>query len=284
MNSLASPEKARSLAQAMRPQMVMLPFLVYLAVVVTNRPNLMTIFLGLILLLASYGLVTLYNDLSDQTVDRLNQRHDIPLANGQLNRRELGRFMLVLAGIGVLSAGLSGRYILLWFGLYALFGWLYSGPLRLQARSYLALSILGLCYGFMPWLLGVWVSGHDLDMKFWLCALSSWLFVVGIISLKDFKDKKGDAKVGKRTLLVVRGPVFVRRFILCTTILAYLALAVGLLLVVPLLVVVAIVAGVINSYVLWDKRIISVPEIRATRGNLARMLFFATVISCWLVS
>lgn len=276
--------KSYYLAKAIRPQMMLLPFLIFLTVVLPSKADdFVTLILGLVLLLASYGLVTLYNDLSDVEIDRTNERQDIPLAAGHLTQLEVGRYMAVLAGLGAVSAIVLSVNVLLWFAAYILFGWLYSGPLRFKSKPFLSLVVLGICYGLMPWLLGALVTSGHMDGKFWLLAICSLIFSIGLLPLKDFKDEKGDRKHDKRTLLVVFGSTFVHRFMLSLTSLAYITLIISLISWLPIAAMIVAICAIINTILLFDRHMLKWAASRVWRGNYSRGLFFATVIVLFLL-
>jgi 4-hydroxybenzoate polyprenyltransferase len=205
-------QKAAIYVQAIRPQMVVLPFGVFAAVVTASvgwQP--VELVLGLVFLTCAYGIVTLQNDIADQHIDKLNKRADIPLAAGRMNAHEALRYMMWLLAIAICTAVLLTPHSLLWLAGYNVMGWLYSGPLQLKNNGYLAPAILALCYGVSPWLLAMIVTGGAWPPILLPCIVASFLFVYGIISFKDFKDVKGDRAGGKRTLLVLHGPGVVQR-------------------------------------------------------------------------
>ena len=215
----------RILARAIRPQMIVLPFLVFVSVLgIYGQIDLGRTGLGYLLLLVVYGAVVLLNDLSDKTIDKVNRRKDIPLANGELTTQEVRAFNIFCTFTSLTLSVLLGWWIICWTLAYLLLGWLYSGPAKLKNNGYVAPAILGVCYGVMPWLLGAIMLGQIPDYILINVMAASFIFVTGIIGFKDFKDVKGDKRAKKLTFLVVYGPKVVRNIAIVAVIVAYAVL------------------------------------------------------------
>lgn len=185
----------------------------------------MPLFAGLIWFICVYGVVVIYNDLSDIEVDKLNDRKDIPLVTGEVRQTDLVRLMISLSVVAVIAGSLLGTGAHMLMLMYLCLGWLYSGPANLKSKGVFAPIVLGLCYGVIPWLLGISVAGLGATPELVWVVVSSFVFTAGFVLLKDFKDLKGDRKTGKNTLLVLYGETTVRRVMLVTTLLAYALLA-----------------------------------------------------------
>jgi 4-hydroxybenzoate polyprenyltransferase len=78
-------------------------------------------------------------------------------------------------------------------------------PVRVSYRTFLAPLFLAVGYVCVPYLLGTIAVQGTLgqDDLFWIGGL--YLLFVGRIMLKDFRDRKGDAKYGKPTFLLRYG-------------------------------------------------------------------------------
>ena len=277
---------AHNLARSFRPRMILLSWAVYSSVVIIwNGLDFISIALGLLLFIATYGIVALQNDLSDKSTDEINNRRDIPYAKDLLTERQLVWTMFGLSGIATIVGLLLNQFVLLWVGLYILLGYSYSGPLNIKSRGVYAAMLLGFCYGAMPWLLGALVTGHFGEVSLMWMALSSFVFSTGIIVLKDFKDIKGDKATHKRTLLVIKGPVYTRYYYLAITSVAYALLAAYSYLATgaALFAMAGIAIGTFNYWLLHTKDILSKPATRATNGKWARALFFAYALAAYYV-
>jgi 4-hydroxybenzoate polyprenyltransferase len=232
------------------------------------------LFSYLLLAVIAYGIVVIQNDLSDKNIDILNKRKDIPLTNKEITAKSLQIYMFVLIVIGTVLSFMLGPLASLWLASYAFLGWLYSGPINLKSYAYGALFILGISYGMMPWLLPL-SSGIPLNEELISVVLASFVFTAGIISLKDYKDYKGDKKSHKNTLLVNKGAVFTKDFIVWITSSAYLILILYLLWNKKyLFMAIGLILIVLNWYRLRDNQIITTPAYRGVHGRSLRTIFF----------
>jgi len=269
--------RTHSLAQSLRISSTLLPWLLCSSILVAyNVTNVAAFILCSLLIVTSYGFVTIYNDLSDYKIDTANRRKDIPLADSRVSRKDLRDLLLGLMIIGCITAALLSNLALLWLSMYFLLGWLYSGPANFKGRGALALITLGICYGIMPLLLGYIIANETLSAQGCLLLVASFLFSAGIVSLKDFKDIKGDSLHNKRTLLVQYGPDITHKLIITLTCLAYLAIIAGIHISNGrgILFYVSIAAVFLNLFLLWPKEVRVVSAIRKRNGNLARFIFF----------
>lgn len=275
---------AHNLARSFRSRMIFLSWVVYSCVVIVhNGLDVVSIVLGLILFVAMYGIVALQNDLSDIETDKINNRKDIPYSIGLLTESQMIWAMFALSVVVTIIGLLLNRFVLLWAGLYIFLGYTYSGPLNLKSRGVFAALLLGFCYGAMPWLIGASVTGQLSEMNLIAMAVASFVFSSGIIVLKDFKDIKGDVATHKRTLLVIKGAPYTRRYYLLVTSLSYLLLitysyAISGNLV---FVVMGIAVGLANYWLLATKSILSKSTVRSTRGKWARALFFSCALAMY---
>jgi len=278
--------KILSLAQSLRLSSTFLPWILCCSVLLTYSENNAYIYLLSSLLLAvSYGFVTIYNDLSDSEIDIRNQRKDIPFANGEVSRENLRDLLIGLLIIGWLVALFLNVSTLLWLSVYFFLGWLYSGPLDFKGRGLLAVSILGICYGVMPWLLGYSILAQPPTSWAYIIMFASFIFAAGIISLKDFKDVKGDTFYGKRTLLVRYGGRVTHKIIVVSTCVSYLFIAGATYALAHsiTLTCISVVLLLLNFALLSTKNIRLKSHIRRRNGHLSRTLFFlyAAVLSLY---
>jgi 4-hydroxybenzoate polyprenyltransferase len=75
-------------------------------------------------------------------------------------------------------------------------------PVRLSYRTYLAPVALSVAYVLIPYGLGVTVVGGRFERAGRWFAGSLLMLFLARISLKDFRDRKGDARFGRPTLLL----------------------------------------------------------------------------------
>jgi 4-hydroxybenzoate polyprenyltransferase len=154
---------------------------------------------------ASYVAATTVNDVADREIDRVNHPRDRgrPLVTGEAGERELyvlHTFAVVLALAFALPLGAAG---LLLVAVSLVVGWIYSlPPFLLSHRSALAPAALGVAYVLVPYLLGVVVRPEPFRSTDVLLAASLLGLFLARITLKDFRDRRGDALYGRRTLLL----------------------------------------------------------------------------------
>ncbi len=270
----------RNIAIAMRSQLVSLSVVTFLLVMYAHKEtNIADMIVGSVLIIAVFGIVTMYNDLQDVEIDRHNKRYDIPLVASALTRQQLMISMTVLTAITVILGAFLGHDSLLWASVYLFLGFLYSGLFSGKDRPYGGPVILGICYGAMPWLLGFLVSEKDiLSLLNVVVMVASVVFVIGIITLKDFKDLKGDKAFGKKTLLVERGSSFVNHWVKIWTTSAY-----GIVITYCLVTgssaeaALTLVIALLNYQLLRTNQLTFSARSRATRGNAARGLFYFSI-------
>ncbi|MDN5274729.1 MAG: chlorophyll synthase [Candidatus Saccharibacteria bacterium] len=266
-----------SLARSLRLSSTFLPWIVCCSVLFAYHVSSSYLYVLASLLLAiSYGFVTIHNDLSDREIDIKNQRRDIPLANNQVSRKNLQDLLAGLLVMGYIIGVFLGATTLLWLSMYFFLGWLYSGPLNFKSRGRLAVSILGICYGVMPWLLGYSIINQAPSLWSYEIMVASFIFAAGIISLKDFKDIKGDTLFGKRTLLVTYGPKVTHRIIIILTSVSYLLIALATYTTTQIIIFVYITIAMLflNFILLSSDGIKSESRIRKRNGSISRTVFF----------
>ncbi len=267
-------------ARLIRPRMMILPLIIYTSVLIINNGfSIRYFFLGWVLLLSTYGVAVIQNNISDTKIDKVNKRSDNPLATGSLNANDARRALMVSYVVGIIAAFLIQPLATLWFIVCVFLGWLYSGKFAFKNKGYLALLILAICYGIMPWVLSTIASGTTLHLKLVIIMLSSFLYVLGIISLKDFQDAKGDKKHSKMTVLVQKGSIFTQRFILFFTCVGYLVLLIFTIWQKYWLLALAIfLMTLLNAAILNNDKIITSSRFRGRYGKMLRASFFLYAI------
>jgi len=179
-------------------------------------------------LAASYVAATSVNDIADADVDRVNHSGDRarPLVTGEAREHDLWRLHALASLVALLAAApLGGAAIGVVAGSLAV-GIAYSlPPLRVSYRTWLAPLLLSVAYVPVPFALGTLAAGRGMNDSGGLVAALSALFLARIL-LKDYRDRAGDARYGKPTLLLRFGST-----VTCAASLAALAAANALLVV-----------------------------------------------------
>jgi 4-hydroxybenzoate polyprenyltransferase len=156
-------------------------------------------------LAATYVAATTANDVADREIDRINHSRDRgrPLVNGDAAPRDLWlvHAAAVVAAVG--AAAPLGREALALTALALVIGWAYSlPPLLLSHRTYVTHLCLAAAYVAIPYALGLAAVGARAGRSdVLLCGGALALFLARIV-LKDFRDREGDARFGKPTLLL----------------------------------------------------------------------------------
>jgi 4-hydroxybenzoate polyprenyltransferase len=189
-----------------------------------------------------YVAATALNDVADEQLDRVN--HPVgagrPLVSGEATAADLRRLSLGAAIVALVAAAPLGAAALALVALSLAIAHTYSlPPLRFSYRTYLAPLVLGVGYVVVPFALG---GGADLVLAAALYAL----FAARIV-LKDFRDRAGDARFGRPTLLLRFGKT-------ATCAVSAAALAAGNVLLLAALrpgLVLSLVVGVFVAAIAW---------------------------------
>lgn len=276
-------QTALALSRALRPKNILTSVLLFCAAYLIGcgfHPSVYILIAGACLVTFAQGIVTIHNDISDRAIDRANRRSDIPLANNAVSPQLLLQYALFLVVVCTLIAASIGTFALLWLSVYLLLGWCYSGPPALKNRPIASLVILGVCYGSMPWLLAI-IAGQTIpnltDLAF---VAGSGLFSAGIVSLKDFKDMKGDKKYHKRTFLLRFGESGVRWLIVGTTVAATGIIAATVWN--QTLVVVTLIASAVTICIVALRSDLQRAIIRKRVGYSSRVIFFSITLTAFL--
>jgi 4-hydroxybenzoate polyprenyltransferase len=166
--------------------------------------------LGVIILAASYMTATCINDLVDWKIDQINLKGNTerPLINGTGSRKQLIVLAIIGAvlsiGLGFVFSGTLGVVMIISIVLNTLYS---LPPLRVSYRAWLTPFYLSFCYVVVSYIVGyVLVTHQQAAGQFdWNYVAVFYFFFVARISLKDFRDRVGDAIVGKPTLILKHG-------------------------------------------------------------------------------
>lgn len=274
----------RAIAKSLRSHMVLLPWLICSAVFLkfglVESDVFIKIFLSLIWLIAIYGILAIHNDLSDSETDKINRRSDIPFASGDIHKNMLMKVLFVLSIIVILFCFFFGFKASLVIFLYLLLGWLYSGCFKLKNHGFIASLVLGACYGFIPWLLGLSISDANVNTAILTIACSNLIFSSGTVIIKDYKDTKGDKATGKKTILVMKGARFTMGYSLVMTTAAYIIVSIFCMLSNNfLMAILGLAIAFINYSLLSNKMIFTKEKTRAYNSTMARYIFYFYCIS-----
>lgn len=155
-----------------------------------------------------YVVATCLNDVADRDVDAVNHPRDAgrPLVSGHATERELRTVAAAAAPPAAalaLPLGIPGMALA---ALSLLTGYGYSlGAARLSYRTYAAPLALSVAYVLVPYLFGVLAAGGRPARPDLALGAALYLLFLARIVLKDFRDREGDARYGKPTLLLRYG-------------------------------------------------------------------------------
>lgn len=153
----------------------------------------------------SYVSATSVNDLADQKIDAINhpESYGRPLITADAKPRDMWLLFALSSIMAVVLASLTGYLsAIILFGSIVI-NVLYSlPPIRLSYRTFLAPLALGLAYVGVPYCLALAVTHSTATASDgrWLVGL--YVLFVGRIILKDFRDRRGDARYHKPTFLL----------------------------------------------------------------------------------
>lgn len=155
-----------------------------------------------------YACATCVNDIADWEIDKVNLKGhtDRPLVTGEGNRRDLIILASATAFVATALAFLVNLSLVLVVLLGLLLNTVYSlRPIQISHRATITPFYLALCYVLVAYLAGYAVAlGAGQEFNWPYLAAFYFLFLARI-SLKDFRDRKGDALAKKPTLILNYG-------------------------------------------------------------------------------
>jgi 4-hydroxybenzoate polyprenyltransferase len=185
--------------------------------------------LAAVVLGSSYVGATTVNDIADKEIDLVNHPRDRgrPLVAGDADERALWIVHAFGNIVAVLAAAAMGGWGLAISLLTISIGYAYSvRPIRFSYRTYLAPLVLAVAYVLVPYSLGLVAAGARPTWDDGIFAGSLYVLFIARIVLKDFRDREGDLRFGKPTLLLRSG-----KDVVCRTSVAALLIANVLLLI-----------------------------------------------------
>jgi 4-hydroxybenzoate polyprenyltransferase len=156
-------------------------------------------------LASSYVAATCLNDVADREIDLINHPKDDgrPLVTGTATVRDLVVLHRIAALLTVGVALPLGWQGLVLTAVSLSIGHAYSlPPVRLSYRTYLAPLVLAVAYVLVPYAFGIIAAGRKPASGDAVFAAALFALFVARITLKDFRDRAGDALFGKPTFLL----------------------------------------------------------------------------------
>jgi 4-hydroxybenzoate polyprenyltransferase len=182
--------------------------------IVVHDPSLQSLFsihtaLSASALVFVYACATCINDLADWKIDAVNLKGhaDRPLVTGEGSRKDL---VLLLIATAVVAIGLAA-FVSPTVAVAVIAGLILNAayslpPIQISYRAVLTPFYLALCYVLIPYLVGYGVATGTGDGAVnWQYFLAFYFLFLARISLKDFRDRKGDALAGKPTMILKYG-------------------------------------------------------------------------------
>lgn len=151
------------------------------------------------------------NDIADYEIDIINVKHhtDRPLMSGAYSKHDVV-VLAVLSAVAALlvSIALTDVWVTVIVVGALLINTMYSlPPFKISHRAWMTPFFLPFAYVVVPFMMAAAMNDFQ-SVSVWFLLSFYWLFVARI-SLKDFRDRKGDRANGKNTLLLKYGKLFV---------------------------------------------------------------------------
>lgn len=210
---------------------------------------------SLLIIVFIHSAFTVQNDVHDMDVDALNNRKSL-LLNKSLSIKSAELFILSLISAAIFTTLFSSeqRLSVLFVAVLFMIGEIYNKrPLHLSRRPISSIFVLALFFASAPLAYGFLLSGQPLTASFVALSILISTQRFSISLLKDFKDEKGDRKVGKNTFLIRYGKAAVTRISIGFGLISYLGAA-GIIVLVAephLLASAALIA--IGLYCSWNR-------------------------------
>lgn len=163
---------------------------------------------GFLALVFGYIVATTINDIADQKIDKIN--HSKNKSRLLISKKASTKDMLIVnitsALLAFFFATLINQKAQITVGTSLFLSYIYSlKPFQISHKPYLAPMLLTTAYVGLPYTLGVFSTNTPLQGIDILLVVSLGLMFFGRIILKDFRDRKGDKKYNKQTILLNHG-------------------------------------------------------------------------------
>jgi 4-hydroxybenzoate polyprenyltransferase len=169
-------------------------------------------------LASSYVAATALNDLADEEIDKVNHPRDAgrPLVEGTATRQQLFVLHVLASLLGLFAAAALGWRGIGLLTVALLVSQAYSArPVRLSYRVAGGPIALGVAYVLVPFSFGVVAAEGTLRHTASALTIALFLLFAARIMLKDFRDRAGDARYGKPTILLRFGKTMTCAASLC---------------------------------------------------------------------
>lgn len=151
-----------------------------------------------------HTIANIWNDIEDEDVDVLNGQKDVHRVRGERKVWVLWTIMAVSGAVTVFCLAHFPFIVGALLSSTVVCAWAYnSRPIQASRRPILSMVLLAIAYGVTPVLIGM--SFGSIDYLGVLFIVSWTMARLSLSLLKDFKDAHGDAKVDKKTFLLVYG-------------------------------------------------------------------------------
>lgn len=182
----------------------------------------------------------LINDVCDDLSgnDQLNQERIFPFTGGSrviqlgiLGRQAMTRYAAALlvacAALGSVLVWLTDWILVAWgLGMGLLLLAYHLAPFKLNHRG-LGEVTIGVMFGIAPVTIAAWLQGGAMDATAVLIATPVALWVANILLINEVPDRRADAQVGKRTLVVILGVANALRLHMAVNLAALIAVTVA---------------------------------------------------------
>jgi 4-hydroxybenzoate polyprenyltransferase len=161
--------------------------------------------LAALALASAFVAATAVNDVADEAIDRINHPPGAgrPLLAGDADADDLWRLHIAAAVLALAAAVPVGWGAVALVGGSLAMGHAYSvPPVALSYRTWAAPAVLALGYVVIPYALGVTAAGGSLGRADVPLAAALVALVLAHLVLRDFRDRAGDARYGRPTVLL----------------------------------------------------------------------------------
>jgi|GEM_PF-4047428 len=161
-----------------------------------------TALLGAMAIITTYSSQAIYNNIKDIDGDKVNSS-DRPLASGFFSVSDAWILMGILVVLGICLAYLASPVVLIANMFGVVLGIIYSAYTK--SRCFLSYITLVSTHLVLPLVTGYLIF-KAFDVELLIIILFIYASEVLAISIKDYKDVKGDKEMGMQTLPIVMSP------------------------------------------------------------------------------
>ena len=167
-----------------------------------------------------HAVITIWNDVCDDHVDKLNGTPRIQQVKDDGHWRTVVTLCTVSLLLALCCMFWLPCRITIGLVIFLVLGWAYNTrPLLLSHKPIASQLVLALAYGAIPAFIGV---SHDLSLTSLVLIVSLMLGRSSLSLLKDYKDAIGDSKATKKTFLLVYGGALTARLSVALAVIGYI--------------------------------------------------------------